>query len=336
MHDTTFSIAFPVISAATGSDVYYRRLQAGLAEHRIRADIIPLATADEFVPGRLTRVRAQLRHYDLIHTNADYGALLQVPGIPLVVTLHHDVFAPAFQRLTSLPQKLYHYGLLRHRIRTALGACAAAICPSQATRDSARATFGPLADRLQVIPNGIDTRRFSPGTAANAQRQLLFVGTLSRRKGADLLRPIMDQLGSGYRLTCVTTTAGTPFGTDHFQLVRHVALRDLPDWYRRCQLLLFPSRLEGFGYAVAEAMACGRPVVCTRASSLPELVAHETGGLLCAPGDIAAFAAAVARIATDQHLADRMGAHNRSRAVAQFDQQVMLAHYVRLYQRLLA
>ena len=328
-------IAFPVITAATGSDVYYRRLQTGLAEHRIRADIIPLTTADEFVPGRLGRVRAQLRHYDLIHTNADYGALLQVPGIPLVVTLHHDVFAPAFQRLTTLPQKLYHHGLLQRRIRSALDVCAAAVCPSRATRDSARATFGPRADRLQVIPNGIDTRRFSPGTAAPAPRQLLFVGTLSRRKGADLLRPIMAQLGSGYHLTCITTTAGTPFGTDHFQLVRQVALDDLPEWYRRCQLLLFPSHLEGFGYAVAEAMACGRPVVCSRAASLPELVDDEAGGLLCAPGDICAFAAAVARITADQRLATRMGAHNRSRAVAQFDQHVMLEQYVRLYRRLL-
>jgi len=66
--------------------------------------------------------------------------------------------------------------------------------------------------------------------------------------------------------------------------------------YQSCDMLLAPSRLEGFGIAQAEALACGRPVVTTRISALPEVVDHDRSGFLCPRDDVDAYADAVRRL----------------------------------------
>lgn len=74
--------------------------------------------------------------------------------------------------------------------------------------------------------------------------------------------------------------------------------------YNRADALIHPSRYEGFGLQVAEAMACGTPVVCSNAGSLPEVAGDAA--LTADPGDVEAFAANVVRILTDSELASSM------------------------------
>ena len=68
---------------------------------------------------------------------------------------------------------------------------------------------------------------------------------------------------------------------------------ELPGWYNACQVFAYPSSLEGFGMPVVEALACGRPVVTSSVSSLPE--AAGEAGLLTPPGDSLALAEALER-----------------------------------------
>ncbi len=63
----------------------------------------------------------------------------------------------------------------------------------------------------------------------------------------------------------------------------------LVELYNFCDILLLLSRLEGFGYAVAEAMACEKPVVCTNGSLLPELVVDQKSGFLCEQDNVSDF-----------------------------------------------
>jgi glycosyltransferase involved in cell wall biosynthesis len=83
--------------------------------------------------------------------------------------------------------------------------------------------------------------------------------------------------------------------------------------YQRSDILIFPSRLEGFGYPVAEAMACGKPVVCTNYASLPELVEEGQGGYLCPVDDVEAFAERIRHLGKEADLRRRMGRYNRAR-----------------------
>jgi glycosyltransferase involved in cell wall biosynthesis len=108
---------------------------------------------------------------------------------------------------------------------------------------------------------------------------------------------------------------------------------DLVDLYNGADIFLFPSRLEGFGYAVGEAMACGKPVVCTDASSLPELVVDEKGGLLCQLDSVDEFSDKVRLLGRDEQLRRTMGEFNRNRIVSHFNISQMGASYGELYRR---
>jgi glycosyltransferase involved in cell wall biosynthesis len=86
-----------------------------------------------------------------------------------------------------------------------------------------------------------------------------------------------------------------------------------------------PSHAEGFGLAAAEAQACGVPVIAAAASSLPEIVLHETTGLLVPPGDVDALAAALLRLLDEPESARRLGAAGRERIVTTFPRERTLA-----------
>ena len=82
--------------------------------------------------------------------------------------------------------------------------------------------------------------------------------------------------------------------------------------YRRADVLVHPSRYEGFGLQVAEAMASGTPVVCSRAGSLPEVAGDAA--LMFDPDDIDGFADAVVRVIVDERLSAALRAKGRVRA----------------------
>jgi len=93
-------------------------------------------------------------------------------------------------------------------------------------------------------------------------------------------------------------------------------------WYNLADIFVFPSRLEGFGLAAVEAMACAKPVVASRAGALPEVVTDGETGILCDPDDPAEFARAILRLLGDLPLARAMGMAGSARVkrLFQWDQ----------------
>ena len=109
----------------------------------------------------------------------------------------------------------------------------------------------------------------------------------------------------------------------------------LVKWYNSCDIFLFPTRLEGFGLCVAEAMACGKPIVTTNCSSLPELVVDNKGGFLCEKDNINDFAEKILYLSKDEDLRIKMGKFNRERTVKNFSIEKMAKEHYNLYSKLI-
>jgi alpha-1,3-rhamnosyl/mannosyltransferase len=105
---------------------------------------------------------------------------------------------------------------------------------------------------------------------------------------------------------------------------------DLPALYSGALLFVFPSLAEGFGLPPLEAMACGAPVVCSRASSLPEVVGDA--GLLFDPADTAALQAALQRALADSGLRQELRQRGQARA-AQFTWRATAEQTAAVYAR---
>jgi glycosyltransferase involved in cell wall biosynthesis len=191
-----------------------------------------------------------------------------------------------------------------------------------------------------VIPNGVDTHFFRPDdTLPSADERdlvLLFVGTISKRKGADLLAPIMKSLGPGYqlRITGEQDDAADLVGIPGVTLVGSLDRTRLRIAYRESDLLLFPSRLEGLPLVVLEAMACGTPVVASKASSIGEIVSDGVTGRLCPVDDVESFVAAIRELRENPERLAEMAVAARRTVETGFSIDRMTDDYLSLFERL--
>jgi glycosyltransferase involved in cell wall biosynthesis len=109
----------------------------------------------------------------------------------------------------------------------------------------------------------------------------------------------------------------------------------MPNRYRQMDILLMPTVREGFGLAVAEAMACGLPVVASNCSSIPELIDDGKGGFLCPIGDVKAFAEKINLLAESPGLRKEMGQYNRARIEKKFTLERMVKEYQKVFSEVL-
>lgn len=194
--------------------------------------------------------------------------------------------------------------------RAAARKCGALITVSEFARmDLARELHVPPA-RLVAIAQGVNPPRPPHPVAldvAGLQPFVLYVGAAEWRKGCDTLVDAMALLTRKHPeigLVLTTTLENTETLPRNVR-VRQLGYVDEPTLaalYRGCALLAFPSRYEGFGLPVLEAMSYGAPVVCSNASSLPEVAGDAAA--YAPPGDPPALAAAMERVLDDAAYAD--------------------------------
>jgi glycosyltransferase involved in cell wall biosynthesis len=115
--------------------------------------------------------------------------------------------------------------------------------------------------------------------------------------------------GSGDALSALAAKAGAPEAVVRIDRVEEPVLRAL---YRGAAAFVYPSRYEGFGLPVLEAMACGTPVIAARAASIPEITADAA--ILLDPDDARGWSDAVVRVAQDEEFRRDLSARGRTRA----------------------
>jgi glycosyltransferase involved in cell wall biosynthesis len=118
---------------------------------------------------------------------------------------------------------------------------------------------------------------------------------------------------------------------ERVRFLGYVPDADLIPLYNGARVFVYPSRYEGFGLPVLEAMQCGTPVITTNVSSMPEVA--EDAALLIAPDDVAGLTGALRRVLTDDRLAQDLGQRGRARA-AIFSWQRCARETLQVYQAL--
>jgi glycosyltransferase involved in cell wall biosynthesis len=196
------------------------------------------------------------------------------------------------------------------------------IADSICTQQDALQLYRLPADRTRVVHLGVQAR-FKPADAVSArsvreryrlpERFILAVSTIEPRKNLIVLLEAyqaLRQRHSDIQLVIAGKRGwrSEPFFerlqalglTDKVRLLGFVPDEDLPALYSLAEVFAFPSLYEGFGLPVLEAMACGTPVICSNASSLPE-VAGEAA-LQIAPADVQAWTEALEQIGSNSVL----------------------------------
>ena len=230
--------------------------------------------------------------------------------------------------------------------------CRAEVCVSQAVKRFQCARTGLPEDYFRVVENGIDLGRFtriaeSSGRDARGTDApcVVSVGRLDPQKDYPTLlrawRGVLAQFprarlkiaGDGPERAALEALARALSLGGSVEFRGRVA--EIPEFLRQADLYFQSSAWEGFGLAVAEAMASALPVVVTAADSLPELVAHRRTGLVVPVGDDVALTGAMLELLRDRKSALRLGQAAREEAQARFSAARMVEACARLYREVL-
>jgi glycosyltransferase involved in cell wall biosynthesis len=115
-----------------------------------------------------------------------------------------------------------------------------------------------------------------------------------------------------------------------------VSRAQLPNVYRSATVCVVPSLWEGFGYAAAEAMACGATVVASRIGGLAEIVKDDRFGVLVEPGNAEELAQTVLSLIQDSERCSQIGIQARERIVSEFSRPAITARMAKLYHEVVA
>jgi glycosyltransferase involved in cell wall biosynthesis len=327
------------IRIPTGGYIYDREILAGLTELGWRTRVHSLdASFPRPTPAALRAARA---------------AFAALPGDSAVVI--DGLALPGLDRvLADEARRLRLVALVHHPValetgldaadarrfaaaeRSALGFVQRVVTTSQWTARTLAADGVPIA-ALRVVEPGVDRRRTRGSTdprgaaapAAHDTINLLCVATLTPRKGHALLFEALNELRDRrWHLTCAgsllrdaPTVAALQQQLDRLALRRRVSLlgdldrESLERQYARADLFVLPSYLEGYGMALAEAVAHGLPVISTTAGAIPETV-PAGASVLVPPGDARALTKALASVLDDPARRAALAANARAASTA--------------------
>lgn len=277
---------------------------------RLEKPLLRIAWEQTILPVALSRIQA-----DVVHGLVNVLPLAtQRPGVVTV----HDL---SFLRLPELFPP-YKRAYLTALCRASVARAQQIIAVSRQTADDLAAVWGVDRERVLIAPNGVDTR-FSPGAPAQAaafrqarglpERFWLSLGTLEPRKNLSMLleafarwrqtAPFAEPQphlvlagGKGWYYDTIFSQVAALGLTECVHFPGFVPGEELPQWYRAAELFLYPSRYEGFGLPVVEAMACGTPVICSNAPGVREVAGDAAMQL--PPDDVDAWVAAFSMAAT--------------------------------------
>ena len=302
-------------------------------------------------------LRGRAADFDVVHDNQTLGTgllTLQRAGFPVVATVHHPITEDRRHDLAAAPtwrkRLTTHrwYSFLRMQTRVVRRLPALLTVSENSATDIVR-DFGVPAERITVVPVGVETDVFRPPTTPRVPGRI--VATASADVPLKGLVPLLEavaKLRTERDVELVVVGRPRPGGAaasaidrlglaDAVRFVSGISEAALVDLFGSAQVAVVPSLYEGFSLPAVEAMACATPLVATTAGALPEVVGPDgVSALHVPPGDPEALAASVARLLDDPELAARLGAAGRARVVERFTWRAVAEQTVAWYRAVLA
>jgi len=311
------------IDQITGGYLYDRRVVEGLRAQGRDVRVHEL-------PGRFPTADAAARDgaVALLEALPD-GAVLCIDGLALqgfdpvlkrhaerlaVVTLVHH---PLALETGISPGEAAVFAMLEARL---LPRCRGALCPSPASAAAVR-DYGVPADRIAIVPPGLDSAARLAEPQEDGPVRLLSVGTVTPRKGHVLLAEALAPLAAlPWHLTIIGSLERDPETARQLRdsiaaagLCARITLAgeaqpgSLGEAYAEADLFVLASYHEGYGMVFAEAMAHGLPILATTGGAIPDTV-PDSASILVPPGDRDALTTALGRLIRDGALRRRLGA----------------------------
>jgi len=275
------------------------------------------------------------RDCDIIHANWTLSAASTWFGRiyhrrPYLVTVQgSDIF-----QATRLPLVT---GLTRIVLNDASHVFALSSALKQAT-----VSLGLPSEKIEILPNGVDTKKFFPSDKVR-QQLIIYVGWLIERKGVKHLIEAMAQVKetlSEYRLVLIgqgpqrselCSMARSLGLDDHVEFVGQQTPEQVIEWMRNAKLLVLPSLEEGLGVVLLEALASGTPCVASNVGGISDVISPDVGSLV-EPGDSTALAEAIVKLLSDQDQWLAMSKQARARAETYFSWDVISKRLIERYQ----
>lgn len=281
---------------------------------------------------------------DIIHQTYDYNTFpisKKKIKVPIVATIHHPfkderkiikANMSFIEYLNYLSRRRLHY--LEKMQKKLCERADKIISVSTYTARSIIKEYGIPADKLEVIPNGVDINRFNPNVNGYKMRKkwnihsepiVLFVGRLDYNKGvrylieafSKIIKDICDAklviVGQGPTINNIKYLINKYNLEKSVKLVGRVSDEELPKAYNASNIIVLPSLMEGFGISLLESMACGKPCIATRAGGVEDVILNGKTGFIVTPADSDSLYQAINDLLIDDDLVQEFGRNCRKR-----------------------
>ena len=280
---------------------------------------------------------------DIVHgqgTERDCAVAAILSGKPSVLTIHGNM------RVHAKRNKNGHW--LYYRIASLLEAiclsrCDGVVAISRYTKDLVKG----LSPRTWLLPNAVDRRYFDITPAPPVVPHILFVGSIDERKNPlGLIRACEPLLRAG---ECTLAIAGQgdqdhPYVKEAFALAKKIpgiemlgfiGRDELGSQFEKCSLVVLPTFEDNCPMVILEAMAAGLPVAASRVGGVPDLITHESNGLMFDPHDQQDMRACLERLVRSPETLARFGQQARIKAHAQFHPKVIAEEHLKIFRDVL-